>query len=113
MMLKQKREAEYRRERSRFLSFVLWSGWTIFIGFVAWFLTQWLLFESGAMTLETLYLGGFPRSIPEEGLVYIVAGIVFIVINIFIMIGYFLALPSGRRRADRPTTYSRKPDFYR
>ena len=112
-MLKQKREAEYRNERGRFSSFVLWSGWTIFIGFVAWYVTQWLLFESGVMTLETLYRDGFPRSLPEENLIYIVTGIVFILINMFIMIGYFLALPSGRRRADQPTTFSRRPDFYR
>ena len=113
MMLKQKREAEYRRERSRFASFILWSGWTVFLGFIAWHATQWLLFESGLMTVQSLYRDGFSRSISEEGVIYIVTGVVFLLINIFIMIGYFLALPSGRRRPDRPTTYSRRPDFYR
>lgn len=113
MMRSQDEEPEYRRGRSWFGLFLLRVIWMIFLAFVSWNVTQWLLLDSELLTVETLYRGGFPRTIPEEIIVYIVTATVFLLINIFIMIGYFIAQPSGRRRADRPTTFSRRPDYYR
>ncbi|MFK7800359.1 MAG: hypothetical protein AB8G95_01890 [Anaerolineae bacterium] len=113
MMRIQDDEPEYRRERSWFGLFLLRAIWMVFLAVISWYVAQWLLFESELLTIETLYRGGFPRTLPEEVIAYIVTATVFLLINIFIMIGYFLAQPSGRRRADRPTTYSRKPDYYR
>ena len=113
MVLRQKREAEYDNERGWFVPALLRAGWIILVAGVSWYIAQWLLFESGVLTIQELYQGGFSRSLSEDVLVYIMTAAVFLIINIFILIGYFLALPSGRRRADRPTTYSRKPDYRR
>lgn len=111
-MRRQNQETEYSGERGWFIKLILRTGWIVLIAMVSWYLTQWLLFDAELLSIEAMYRGGFPRTLSEEVLTYILAAAVFIIVNIFIMIGYFFALPSGRRRADRPTTYTRKPDYH-
>ncbi|MEM8860291.1 MAG: hypothetical protein AAGD96_18340 [Chloroflexota bacterium] len=97
-----------------------WSGTIIsgvclfaILATVSWYASNWLLFESDLLTVEMLYRGGFSRDLSSTSLLLIVTATVFVISNFVVLIGYFAALPSGRRRSDRPSTYSRKPEWYR
>lgn len=95
------------------LSFIIRLVWFFGLAFVSWRLTNWLLFESGFMTVETVYSGGVSRDLPEELIVVGVSLLIFLIINCLIWIGYFFSVPSGRRRPTTATTYSRNPELYR
>ncbi|MEM9777442.1 MAG: hypothetical protein AAF902_22885 [Chloroflexota bacterium] len=85
----------------------------IILGTTSWYAANWLLFESDLLSTEMLYRGGFSRDLSETSLLLIVTATVFVLSNFFVLIGYFFALPSGRRRSNEPSTYSRRPERYR
>ena len=95
------------------LSLIVRIIWFVMLSFVAWRLTNWLLYESSFVTFDLFYEGGVSRDIPEEMIVVGVTVLVFLVMNFLIWLGYFMSVPSGRRRPTRATTFSRKPEMYR
>jgi hypothetical protein len=102
--------SEYAKPRGWFGALILRLIWISSLMVVSWYLTQWLLLDSGLLTIEMLYQEGIPRSLSEEWVIYMITAVMFLVVNIFIMIGYVFALPSGRRRSDHPSQYSHKQD---
>lgn len=79
----------------------------IILAITSWYASNWLLYESDLLSFEMMYQGGFSTDLSHESLLLIVTATVFVLSNFFVLIGYFFALPSGRRRADQPSTYSR------
>lgn len=92
----------------RLLIRVLWVGT---VGVIAWMITDWLLYDPGHIGVETIYKSGISRDTPEILIVLILTLICFFIINLMIWIGFFWAVPSGRRRPNRASIYSRDPHY--
>lgn len=75
----------------------------------AYFVVEWLLAEK-YISLNRLYNGGIPRTVPEWVLQGALMFIGVIIIQFFFIMGYMVASPVGRRRSGRPTLRSWNPD---
>lgn len=112
-MRKNNIELEDRSERTNVIGFIIRFVWIFALAAISWRIANWLLFDAQLLSMNALYNGGMPREWPEGIITLVIAGVVFIFINLLVWIGYFVAVPSGRRRPNRASTYSRNPEIYR
>ena len=101
------RELARRRGRTgRTIIQLIWFG----ISFViAYFASEWL-FASGIFTPQMAYAGGVPRALPEWVIQGIIMLLIVFVMQFFLLLGFMVANPRGRRRSGRPNLSSRNPD---
>lgn len=103
------REMAQRRGRTgRTIIQLIWLG----ISFViAYFASEWL-FSSGIFTPQMAYAGGIPRFLPEWVIQGVIMGLIVIVMQFFLLLGFMIANPVGRRRSGRPNlnSWNRDPN---
>ena len=110
MRLDAKKEREIERRKGltfRVIAIVIWLA-LCFIA--AYFLITWLI-ESALIRMGFFYNQLFiPRSVGEELIIFGLVVVVVIVINFFVVIGFALVNPTGRRRPGTPSMHSSDPD---
>ena len=110
MRLEAKREHELKKRRGlalRTIGAVIWLG-ICFAG--AFFLMRWI-FESELLNINFFYNQlRIPRSVSQEWIIIGFTILIVIGINFFVLVGYSLFSPTGRRRPGTPSLYSSDPD---
>lgn len=110
MRLEKQREEELARRKGntgRTILGVIWLG-MCFAG--AYFLLDWL-FSTGQLRPSFFYNQLFvPRSIDPDMLQILVAIVIVIIMNFFILLGFGFTSRSGRIRPGTPSLRSRNPD---
>lgn len=110
MRLDAQRDAETMRRKGLAWKTILGVIWLGLCFAAAYFLVNYL-FESGEVTPSFFYNQLFvPRLIEPELLTYLVAGVVVVIMNFFVLIGYGFSSRTGRTRPGTPSLKSRNPD---
>jgi hypothetical protein len=110
MRLDTQREAEAEKRKGlmvRTVAGVIWLGinFTVAYLFVGW------LFETGELTPGFFWNQLFiPRQINVGGLQILVAVVIVVIMNFFVLLGYGFSSSSGRTRPGTPSMESRNPD---
>ncbi len=104
--IREREMAQRRGSAGRTFIQLIWLG----ISFViAYFVSEWL-FTSGIFTPQMAYAGGVPRFFPEWVIQGVIMLLMVIVMQFFLLLGFMIANPIGRRRSGRPTLTSWNPD---
>ncbi len=111
MKIQQKKERELAQREGSAKTTLIQGTWLLISFIIAYFLFSYLD-SSGTLTVRAIRSALFiPGSIPDWG---ILAGamLIFVIISqIALALGFFLASPSGRRKAGHGDLYSRHNDM--
>ncbi len=111
MRLDRKKEEEVARRRGSASKTLIQMVWLLISLAIAYALTLYL-FNQGTITADFLYRQGIPRSIPEWGLQLGVTLLITIFMQMFLLLGFVIANPEGRRKLGEPTLVSRNKDVF-
>ncbi|UCG24764.1 MAG: hypothetical protein JSW55_01845 [Chloroflexota bacterium] len=110
MRLDAKRDRELARRRGlakRTILAVIWLA----ICFALAFLIMSYLFDNDLLSYNFFYSRLFiPSEVSETALLIASMVVIVIIINFFVLLGYGLASPAGRRRPGTPSMHSGEPD---
>lgn len=111
MRLEKKREAELAERKGAGKRTMLMLGWLAISGVAAYFLASYM-FSSGILTYRELYnqLSLSPNDVPPWAVLGGVIVVLVIVFQFFVMVGFFIASPEGRRRTGDPSLSSTSND---
>jgi hypothetical protein len=109
MRLEKKREEELARRKGmtgRTIVAVIWLLISIVIGY---FLVSYLV-DQNYLNMNLFYQLGIPRRVPSEVFFWFSVLIVVAIMQFFLMFGFMIASPEGRRPTGKATLYSRNKD---
>ena len=110
MRLDAKRERELSR-RSGFARRTILAVVWLAISFGLAYLVVTMLIDNELLTYNFVYNRLFvPREIPTTAILIGLMVVVVIIMNFFVLVGYALVSPVGRRRPGTPSMYSQDPD---
>lgn len=105
MRLEKKKDEEIAARKGmtgRTIITVIWLGIS---GVIAYFLIKYL-FDTNVLRYSTIYNLGIPDSVPKWALMGAMIFIVVAIMQTFLLFGFMLASPEGRRRTGDPSLYS-------
>lgn len=110
MRLDDKHDRELARRKGlagRTILIVVW----LIICFALAFLISRYLFDNEILSYGYFYTRLFvPFEVPETAILIALMLVIVIIINFFVLIGFALASPTGRRRPGTPSLHSSDPD---
>ena len=110
MRLDAKRERELQKRKgftARTIGAIIW---LVICVTAAYFFVKWL-FETDILHTGFFYFQlHIPRWVSEEILVAGTVLVIVMIINFFVLIGFALVSPIGRRKPGTPSMYSSDPD---
>ena len=110
MRLEKQREEELARRKGNWYRTILGAIWLGLCFAGAYFLLGWL-FDTGQLRPSFFYNQLFvPRSIDTDLLQILVAIVIVVIMNFFVLLGYGFTSRRGRIRPGTPSLRSRNPD---
>ncbi len=110
MRLDAKRERELDRRKGFALRTILSVIW-LAISFGLAYLVVKMIIDNDLLTYNFFYNRLLiPREVPTTAIYIGLMVVVVIIINFFVLIGFALVSPMGRRRPGTPSMYSQDPD---
>lgn len=110
MRLDAKRDRELARRKGLAKRTIVAAVW-LAICFGLAFLIMNYLFDNDLLSYNFFYSRLFiPREVSETAILIGSMIVIVIVINFFVLLGFGLASPAGRRRPGTPSMYSSEPD---
>lgn len=110
MRLEKKRDEELARRKGLTGKTIIQVIWLLISSVIAYFLSTFL-FEQEVITYNMLYTQlAIPRDVPQ---VVVLGGLILLIVavmQIFLILGFVLASPEGRRRSGEPSLHSRIKD---
>jgi putative flippase GtrA len=109
MRLEKKKDDEIAARQGmtgRTIITVIWLGIS---ALAAYFLVQYI-FDTNVLRYSTFYNMGLPSSVPKWVIMTFLVIIVVAIMQTFLMFGFMIASPEGRRRTGDPTAYSRSKE---
>lgn len=112
MRLERKKDEEIAQRQGMTKKTLIQIVWLVISGIVAYFLINFLLeSEEINFSYNTLYTQLFiPRAVPEWALLAGMIIVFVLVMQIFLVLGFVIASPEGRRKSGQPTLRSRNKD---
>ncbi|MEJ2747145.1 MAG: hypothetical protein P8183_04400 [Anaerolineae bacterium] len=111
MRLEKKREEELERRKGTAGKTIIQIIWLLISFVVAYFVVKYV-FDAGYLTYNMIYAVGIPRSIPSIVIMLVIMFFIVVAMQFFILIGFMIANPEGRRRTGDPTLKSHTKDPY-
>jgi ABC-type sugar transport system permease subunit len=110
MRLDRAREYEIAQRKGSTLRTIVQTIW-LFISFVlAYYVSQWL-FAERIITYHFIYSQfSVPSAVPPWAIQGALMLLIVIVMQLFILIGFFIGTPRGRAKSGRASAYSDNPD---
>jgi hypothetical protein len=105
MKLEKKRDEEMAARKGMTGKTIIAFIWLAISGVIAYFLVNYL-FETDVLSYGTFYGLGIPRSVPQWVITGVLIILIVIIMQTFLMLGFMLASPEGRRRTGDPSLYS-------
>lgn len=110
MRLDAKRERELARRKGFAFRTIVAVVWLAICFGLAYLLMNYL-FDNDILSYNFFYSRlFFPAEISETMILIGSMIVVVVIINFFVLVGYALASPTGRRRPGTPSMYSQDPD---
>ncbi len=109
MRLEKKRDEELARRKGLTGRTIFATFWLLISIVIGYFLVDYLI-DQGLLSLNMFYQLGIPRSVPSVVFFWVLVLIVVAIMQFFLMFGFMIASPEGRRRTGEPTLYSRNKD---
>ncbi len=110
MRLDAKRDRELARRKGLAWRTILAVTW-LAICFGLAFLVMSYLFDNDLLSYNFFYSRLFiPREVSETALLIASMVVIVIIINFFVLVGFGLASPVGRRRPGTPSMHTTEPD---
>ncbi len=102
MQLDKHRRQELARRRGSTWRTILQLVWLGLNFVAAYFVVEWV-YAQGYLTPAMLYRAGVPASVPGWVIQGALMLVLVLVMQFFVVLGFLIANPSGRRRTGRPT----------
>lgn len=109
MRLEKKRDEEVAARKGMTGRTIVAFIWFAFSAVLAYFLVNYLL-DQNIIRFNMFYSLGIPRSVPTWVFLAVLILAVVVIMQIFLLFGFMMASPEGRRRTGDPTLYSRTKD---
>ncbi|HEX6386373.1 MAG TPA: hypothetical protein VF177_17005 [Anaerolineae bacterium] len=110
MRLEKKRDEELAERKGMTGKTIIQIVWLLISFVIAYFLSVYL-FEQEVITYNMLYTQlAIPRDVPREALLGGLMLLIVMVMQMFLILGFVIASPEGRRRTGEPSLRSRKKD---
>jgi len=110
MRLEVYKERELEKRKGLVWRTVIGAVWLALVSIVAYYLTGWII-DNQVVSLNFFYGNlSIPPSVKPETVRLGFTLTLVIAIQFFILVGYGLASPAGRRRPGKATAYSSDPD---
>jgi uncharacterized BrkB/YihY/UPF0761 family membrane protein len=112
MRIEKKHEAELEQRKGLTRRTILASVWLIITLSISYLAAGWLM-GGDILGLDFFYQEiGIPETFSEVVIQFVVAFVVFLLIQFVVLIGYAVVSPKAKMRTGTPTTYSSEPDPY-
>jgi len=109
MRLEKKHEEELAQRKGMTGRTIVATIWLLISIAVGYFLVTYLI-EQKYLSLNMFYQWGVPRVVPDWIFLIALILIVVAIMQFFLMIGFMVGSPEGRRRTGEPSLYSRTKD---
>lgn len=106
MRLEKKKDDELAARKGMTGKTIITFIWLAISGVFAFFLIKYM-FDTDILRYSTFYNIGIPTWIPQWVIMGALVFLVVAVMQTFLLFGFMLASPEGRRRTGDPTAYSR------
>lgn len=84
--------------------------WLLISFAVAYFVANYLI-DEGVISYQQIYRElGLPTTIPEAAILFGIMFLIVFVMQFFLIFGFMIAAPEGRRNLSKPTMKSRNKD---
>ncbi len=111
MRLEKKKDEEIAARKGMTGKTIIAFIWLAISAVMAYFFVDYL-FASGILSHGTFYGAGIPRSIPDWVITGVLVLLVVAFMQTFLLFGFILASPEGRRKTGDPTLYSRSSNQF-
>lgn len=105
MRLEKKKDEELAARKGMTGRTIIAFIWLVISAVVAYFLIDYLINEN-VLRLSTFYQMGIPRAVPSWALMGLLMLVIVIIMQTFLLFGFMIASPEGRRRTGDPSLYS-------
>lgn len=110
MRLDRVREHDMAKRKGSTLRTIVQTIWLLISFVVAYYVSQWL-FAENLVSYNFFYTQfAIPRSVPQWAILGALMLILVIVMQLFILIGFFIGTPRGRARSGEASAFSNNPD---
>ena len=109
MRLEKKKDEEIAARKGMTGRTIIAFIWLAISGTLAYFLIEYLISEN-IFSLNTFYQMGVPRAVPDWVLMGVMILIIVMLMQTFLLFGFMVASPEGRRRTGDPSLYSHSKD---
>jgi hypothetical protein len=110
MRIDKRREVEQARRKGSTGRTFVQTIWLLISFVAAYFVSQWL-FDQGIVSYGFFYTKLFiPRVVPPWAILGGFILVIVIVMQFFVLMGYFLGNPRGREKSGRASAYTHNPD---
>jgi hypothetical protein len=109
MRLEKKKDEELAARKGMTGKTIVALIWFIISGIAAYFLITYLI-DQDYLSLSIFYQMGIPRSVPDWVFFAFLILIVIIFMQFFLLFGFIIASPEGRRHTGDPSLHSRSKD---
>ena len=106
MRLEKKKDEEIAKRQGMTGRTIIAFIWLSISAVAAFFLVKYM-FDTNVLRYRTFYDMGLPTQIPDWAIMIGMVILVVAIMQIFLMVGFMIASPEGRRRTGDPTLYSR------
>jgi len=107
MRLEKKRDEELARRKGLTGKTIIQVIWLLISFIIAYYLSNYL-FEQGVISYNRLYTQlSIPREVPREAVLAGLMLLIVMVMQMFLILGFVLASPEGRRRTGEASLNSR------
>jgi ABC-type sugar transport system permease subunit len=109
MRLEKKKDEEIAARKGMTGKTIIAFIWLTISGVIAFFLIKYM-FDTDVLRYRTFYNMGIPNSVPQWVILGALIIIVVVIMQTFLMLGFMLASPEGRRRTGDPTLHSHRKE---
>ncbi|NHZ71580.1 MAG: hypothetical protein GWP17_00625 [Aquificales bacterium] len=105
MRLEKKKDEELAARKGMTGRTIIGFIWLSISAALAYFLIKYLT-DEGILRFSTFYQLGIPRQIPSWVLMWGLILMIVLLMQMFLLVGFMIASPEGRRRTGDPSLYS-------
>ena len=109
MRLEKKHEEELAQRKGMTGRTIVATIWLLISIGLGYFLITYLI-DQGYLNLNIFYQWGIPRAVPDWVFLIVLVLVVVTIMQFFLLFGFVVASPEGRRRTGDPSLYSRNKD---
>ena len=109
MRLEKKRDEEIAARKGMTGRTIIMVIWLAISGVIAYFLIKYL-FDTNVLRYSTFYNVGIPKSVPQWVLMGAMILILVVIMQTFLLFGFMMASPEGRRHTGDPSLYSHRKE---